>query len=50
LDYNKAAARSKTMTERIYLDWNATAQLRHQARAAAMAAFEIAGNPSSVHA
>jgi cysteine desulfurase len=38
------------MTERIYLDWNATAPLRHQARAAAMAAFEIAGNPSSVHA
>src|SRR4051794_25997683 len=38
------------MTERIYLDWNATAPLRHEARAAAMAAFEIAGNPSSVHA
>jgi cysteine desulfurase len=38
------------MTERIYLDWNATAPLRQQARAAAMAAFEIAGNPSSVHA
>src|SRR4029077_2639810 len=38
------------MPERIYLDWNATAPLRQQARAAAMAAFEIAGNPSSVHA
>jgi cysteine desulfurase len=38
------------MTERIYLDWNATAPLRRQARAAAMAALEIAGNPSSVHA
>ena len=38
------------MTDRIYLDWNATAPLRHQARAAAMAAFELAGNPSSVHA
>src|SRR3954447_3046071 len=38
------------MTERIYLDWNATAPLRQQARAAAMAAFELAGNPSSVHA
>ena len=38
------------MTERIYLDWNATAPLRQQARAAAMAALDIAGNPSSVHA
>src|SRR5215203_6995163 len=38
------------MIERIYLDWNATAPLRQQARAAAIAAFEIAGNPSSVHA
>jgi cysteine desulfurase len=38
------------MTDRIYLDWNATAPLRPQARAAAMAAFDVAGNPSSVHA
>ncbi len=38
------------MTERIYLDWNATAPLRAQARDAAMAAFDAAGNPSSVHA
>jgi cysteine desulfurase len=38
------------MTERIYLDWNATAPLRIQARDAAMAAFDAAGNPSSVHA
>ena len=37
------------MTERIYLDWNATAPLRSEARAAALAAFEINGNPSSVH-
>lgn len=33
-----------------YLDWNATAPLRPQARAAMAAALEAAGNPSSVHA
>jgi cysteine desulfurase len=38
------------MTERIYLDWNATAPLRTQARNAVMAALDAAGNPSSVHA
>jgi cysteine desulfurase len=37
------------MTERIYLDWNATAPLRAEARAAALAALEVNGNPSSVH-
>ena len=37
------------MTDRIYLDWNATAPLRPQARSAALAALEAAGNPSSVH-
>lgn len=37
------------MTERIYLDWNATAPLRTQARDAAMAALDAAGNPSSIH-
>jgi cysteine desulfurase len=37
------------MTERIYLDWNATAPLRSEARAAALAALEANGNPSSVH-
>src|SRR5919205_126543 len=37
------------MTERRYFDWNATAPLRPQARAAALAALEVAGNPSSVH-
>ena len=37
------------MTERIYLDWNATAPLRSEARAAALAALEVNGNPSSVH-
>ncbi|MDR5654502.1 cysteine desulfurase family protein [Ruixingdingia sedimenti] len=35
---------------RVYLDWNATAPLRAEARAAMVAAMEVAGNPSSVHA
>lgn len=38
------------MPERVYLDWNATAPLRPEARAAMVAALEVAGNPSSVHA
>jgi cysteine desulfurase len=38
------------MTERIYLDWNATAPLRPAARAAMLAALEEPGNASSVHA
>ncbi|MGZ3290221.1 MAG: cysteine desulfurase family protein, partial [Xanthobacteraceae bacterium] len=38
------------MTDRIYLDWNATAPLRPQARSAAVAALDLSGNPSSVHA
>jgi cysteine desulfurase len=33
-----------------YLDWNATAPLRPEARAAMLAAADVAGNPSSVHA
>jgi cysteine desulfurase len=35
---------------RLYLDWNATAPLRPEARAAMLAAMEVVGNPSSVHA
>lgn len=35
---------------RTYLDWNATAPLRPEAKAAMVAAMEMAGNPSSVHA
>lgn len=35
---------------RIYLDWNATAPLRPEARAAMLAAMDAVGNPSSVHA
>jgi cysteine desulfurase len=38
------------MTERLYFDWNATAPLRPQARAAMQAALDASGNPSSVHA
>ncbi|MBV8753200.1 MAG: cysteine desulfurase [Hyphomicrobiales bacterium] len=38
------------MTERTYLDWNATAPLRPEARAAVIAALDAVGNPSSVHA
>jgi cysteine desulfurase len=37
------------MTSRIYLDWNATAPLCEQAKAAVAAAMDVAGNPSSVH-
>ncbi|WGH78811.1 cysteine desulfurase family protein [Jannaschia ovalis] len=37
------------MRERVYLDWNATAPLRPEARAAMIAAMDVAGNPSSVH-
>src|SRR5215470_12839013 len=37
------------MTQRIYLDWNATAPLRPEARAAVIAALDEVGNPSSVH-
>jgi cysteine desulfurase len=38
------------MSERVYLDWNATTPLRHEARDAMAAAWDLAGNPSSVHA
>ncbi|GKY87638.1 cysteine desulfurase family protein [Sinisalibacter aestuarii] len=34
---------------RVYLDWNATAPLRPEARAAMLAAMDVVGNPSSVH-
>ena len=35
---------------RVYLDWNATTPLRPEAKAAMVAAMEVVGNPSSVHA
>ena len=38
------------MAQRVYLDWNATAPLRAEARAAMAAAMDVVGNPSSVHA
>jgi cysteine desulfurase len=37
------------MSERVYLDWNATAPLRPDARAAMIMALDQVGNPSSVH-
>ena len=38
------------MSGRLYLDWNATAPLRPEAKAAMIAVMEVVGNPSSVHA
>jgi|tagenome__1003787_1003787.scaffolds.fasta_scaffold20802008_2 cysteine desulfurase len=38
------------MSDRIYCDWNATAPLRNEARAAMLSALDVLGNPSSVHA
>jgi cysteine desulfurase len=38
------------MSDRVYFDWNATAPLRPQARQAMAAAWDLCGNPSSVHA
>lgn len=38
------------MRNRVYLDWNATTPLRAEARSAMLAAWDLIGNPSSVHA
>ena len=38
------------MPDRVYLDWNATTPLRPEAREAMAAAWDLPGNPSSVHA
>jgi cysteine desulfurase len=38
------------MADRVYLDWNATTPLRREAREAMAAAWDLSGNPSSVHA
>src|SRR3954471_8784570 len=38
------------MATRVYLDWNATTPLRPEAKAARAHAWEMSGNPSSVHA
>ncbi|MFQ3623182.1 MAG: cysteine desulfurase, partial [Acetobacteraceae bacterium] len=37
------------MAEPLFLDGNATEPLRPEARAAAIAALDLPGNPSSVH-
>ena len=37
------------MSDRVYLDWNATTPLRPEARQAMADAWELSGNPSSVH-
>jgi len=37
------------MSNRAYLDWNATTPLRPEARDAMVAACDVVGNPSSVH-
>ncbi|MEM9717171.1 MAG: aminotransferase class V-fold PLP-dependent enzyme, partial [Pseudomonadota bacterium] len=37
-------------SNRTYLDWNATAPLRDEARQAMLSAMDVIGNPSSVHA
>jgi cysteine desulfurase len=38
------------MSDRVYLDWNATTPLRREAREAMAVACDLCGNPSSVHA
>lgn len=38
------------MMRRVYLDWNATAPLRPETRAAMIEAMDLVGNPSAVHA
>jgi cysteine desulfurase len=38
------------MPDRVYLDWNATTPLRPEVREAIAAAWDLPGNPSSVHA
>jgi cysteine desulfurase len=40
---------SNSPGHRVYLDWNATAPLRPEAREAMLAAMDVVGNPSSVH-
>ena len=42
--------KEKKQGMRVYLDHNATAPLRVEARAAMIAAMDLVGNPSSVHA
>jgi cysteine desulfurase len=44
-----AAKLNRPETHRTYLDFNATAPLRPEAKAAMIEALDVAGNPSSVH-
>ena len=44
-----AASFGKSMNQRSYLDYNATAPLRDEVRAAVAEALSLTGNPSSVH-
>lgn len=46
----RGSGEGQGMTGRVYLDWNATTPLRDEARVAMLAAMDVAGNPSSVHA
>jgi cysteine desulfurase len=46
----KTQVSSSSMQNRVYLDWNATAPLRSEARSAMATACDLSGNPSSVHA
>ena len=39
----------QSIMSRVYLDWNATAPLRLEVRAAIINAMDVTGNPSSVH-
>jgi cysteine desulfurase len=45
-----AISASPAAVKRTYLDYNATAPLRSEAKAAMIAALDVVGNPSSVHA
>jgi cysteine sulfinate desulfinase/cysteine desulfurase-like protein len=38
------------MSDKVYLDYNATAPVRPEVKAAVNAAMDVLGNPSSVHA
>jgi cysteine desulfurase len=44
-----SAKKMMMMPQRVYLDWNATAPLHDEARAAMTSAFGLVGNPSSIH-
>jgi cysteine desulfurase len=49
-EWAKNGLKASAMTERVYLDWNATAPMRREARDALADALAFPGNPSSVHA